>query len=73
MSSIIVLLGVKEGLVVRESYELIKRRMRDASLFMEVTEEKSKVSINKAIISMAGPGSPTPQKVQPDKTKKKAK
>ena len=47
MKTLILFLGDKEPLLVKESYLTIKRRLLDSSLFFEATVEGKKMFFNK--------------------------
>jgi hypothetical protein len=52
MKSEIILVSNQQPIAIKESYETIKRRLRDESYFIELTDKRGKVTISKVSIMM---------------------
>ena len=55
MKSEIILVSNQQPIAIKESYETIKRRLRDESYFIELTDKRGKVTISKVSIMMVAP------------------
>jgi len=55
MKSEIILVSNQQPIAIKESYETIKRRLRDESYFIELTDKRGKVTISKVSIMMVSP------------------
>ncbi len=58
--------GVKEAIVAKESYYTLKKRLLTSDLFMELTVDKIKITVNKSSIESI---TQKPKKIKVNKLK----